>query len=396
MPQERFSLKDHLFNREKVSYLGGLLSSGVPGFDRARFEKAVMAEMLDLELKERIALIARVLADHLDPDFAAAAKQIEASLPPPLDPTLTDDDFGDFIIAPFGKFTEDNGLEYFEIAMPLLREITMRFSMEGSIRPFINRYPERALDVLSEWAHSENYHVRRLVSEATRPTLPWSPRIVLEPEQPLPMLDILHADSTRYVTRSVANHLNDVSKIEPELVLDRLAKWRGLERQDPVELEWMTRHSLRTLIKQGHPGAMEHLGYSTKPDVNAKVSINTPLVRAGETLEFSIHFAAGSDERLIVDYVIDFVKKNGSTKPKVFKLKGLEVKKGESINLLKRHRLKADATTYTLNDGTHGLTVVVNGKPVGSASFEFEDLAARKASLHRTSPRTCRSHSRLH
>ena len=76
------------------------------------------------------------------------------------------------------------------------------------------------------------------------------------------------------------------------------------------------------------------------------------------------------DESLIVDYSIDFVKANGETKPKVFKLKTLELGSGETVTLEKRHPLRADATTYSLYEGTHGLTVVANGKPVSSGSFE--------------------------
>lgn len=370
MTEERFSLKDHLFNREKVSYLGDLLSSGIDGFDRKSFEDAVMAEMLDLELKERIALIARVLSDHLDPGFAVAASQIERSLPPPLDPNLTDDDFGDFIIAPFGKYVEEHGLAHFEVAIGLLRQITMRFSMEGSIRPFINAYPDRTLKVLETWAHDDNYHVRRLVSEGTRPRLPWSGRIDIPVEAPLPLLDILHADSTRYVTRSVANHLNDIAKVEPDLVLDRLAAWKRTDDQDREELAWMTKHALRTLIKDGHPEAMRLLGFEPDADVNVVLTKTSETVKAGEALVFEATISSDHDEQLLVDYSIDFVKKNGDVKPKVFKLKSIDLDAGETAVLVKSHQLRANATTYRLYPGEHRVTVMVNGRPTASAPFE--------------------------
>lgn len=370
MTEERFSLKDHLFNREKVAYLGGLLSRGVDGFEQEQFESEVMAEMLDLELKERISLIAGTMGKQLDDDFDVAARQIEASLPPPLDPSLSDDDFGDFIIAPFGKYVEDRGLDNLETSLALLRELTMRFSMEGPIRPFIDRYPDSVFERLMEWTKDDNYHVRRLVSEGTRPRLPWAGRLSTDIERPLLLLDALHADSTRYVTRSVANHLNDIAKIHPSLVVERLRRWESDGRQEPYELAWMTKHALRTLIKQGNREALELLGFSTDPDVTAKVHVSSPVVKAGEALEFDVVLEASADESLIVDYAIDFVKANGETKPKVFKLKTIEMSKGETKALKKRHPLRANATTYTLYEGTHGLTVVANGVPVGSDSFE--------------------------
>ena len=371
MTEERFSLKDHLFNQEKVAYLGGLLSTGVAGFDRHRFEEEVMAEMLDLELKERIGLIARVMGEQLDEDFETAAAQLEASLPPPLDPTLTDDDFGDFIIAPLGKFVEDEGLEHLETSLPLLRQLTMRFSMEGPIRPFIDRYPDQVFDRLMEWTADDNYHVRRLVSEGTRPRLPWAGRLSTEIERPLPLLDKLYSDPTRYVTRSVANHLNDIAKIKPSVVVQRLEAWATEGRQEPAELAWMTKHALRTLIKQGNAEALGLLGFSTDPDVTAALKITTPLVRASEALEFEVDLHAHADESLIVDYLIDFVKANGETKPKVFKLKTLDLAADTTTAMKKRHPLRANATTYTLYAGQHGLTVVANGKPVASGSFEM-------------------------
>lgn len=371
MTEERFSLKDHLFNPERVSYLGGLLDEAVDHFDRESFETAILSRMPALELKQRIALIAEALDDHLDPDFEVAAAQIQAALPPPLDPTLTDDDFGDFIFAPFGKYVEDHGSAHYDTSIAVLKELTMRFSMEGSVRPFINERPEETLGIFEEWARDDSYHVRRLVSESTRPLLPWAPRIDLDMRAPLPLLTILHADPTRYVTRSVANHLNDISKIEPDLVVETLTDWRALGSQRPAELEWMNQHALRTLVKRGHAGAMSHLGYSAEPQVEAgPLELATPVVTAGEALEFSVSLTAVGAEKLMVDYAIDFVKKNGSRKPKVFKLKRMALGVGETITLQKRHFLRANATTYTLHPGTHGLTVMANGSPIAETEFD--------------------------
>lgn len=370
MTDQRFSLKDHLFNPERVSYLGGLLENGVPGFDRTGFETAVLTRLPDLELKQRIDMIAQVLAVHLDDDFEIAASSIRASLPPPLDPALGDDDFGDFILIPLGKYVEDNGGDHYDLSMTLLREITMRVSMEGPIRRFIDDRPDESLDLFAEWAHDENYHVRRLVSESTRPRLPWAPRIHLDIEAPLPLLDALHSDPTRYVTRSVANHLNDIAKDRPEIVIDTLQRWQDLAVQDPAELRWMTRHALRTLVKRGEPAALAFLGYGNAPEASTHLSLKTPVVRAGDALEFTVRITAETDQRLLVDYVIDFVSNNGTTRSKVFKLREVTLSAGESTTIDKRHPLRADATTYRLYEGTHGLTVVANGREIAKDRFE--------------------------
>ena len=372
MATERFSLKDHLFNAEKVSFLGGLLATGVPDFDRSRFETEVMRELSDLGLKERIALIARVLAGHLDWNFDVAATQIRASLPPPLDPTLTDDDFGDFIIAPFGKYIEDNGLHHYGTSIRLLHDVTMRFSMEGSIRPFIDAEPERTLEIFHGWVRDENYHVRRLVSESTRPLLPWAPRIGIDVAAAIPLLDSLHTDPTRYVTRSVANHVNDISKIDSSLALATVERWIAAKDQERKELAWMARHSLRTLIKRGDPDAMEMLGYSRDPEVVAVVNNTTPKVRPGTALTFAVTLSAAGQVDLLVDYAIEFVKKNGERRPKIFRLGDFKIGAGESKTITKRHPLRTDATTYTLYPGTHLVRILANGKQLADFSFELQ------------------------
>lgn len=370
MTTERFSLKDHLFNVDRVSYLGGLLKGGIPGFDREGFESEVVSRLPDLELKQRIDMIAEVLDAHVDDDFEVAADQILASLPPPLDPTLTDDDFGDFIFIPLGKYVEDNGGDHYETSMELLREITMRVSMEGPIRRFIDDRLEATLELFAVWAHDENYHVRRLVSESTRPRLPWARRIHLDVEAPLPLLDVLHADPTRYVTRSVANHLNDIAKEQPGIVVETLRRWHDLGMQDPAELEWMTRHALRTLIKGGDPAALAVLGYDDEPDVVTDLSVLTPTVRPRQGFEFTVSITANSEQRLLVDYLIDFATARGTTRSKVFKLREVSMSAGETTTLRKRHPLRADATTYRLYPGTHGLRVVANGREIARDQFE--------------------------
>jgi len=201
-----FSLKDQLFNAETVAHLGGLFQSA-DVFDATPFVQEVMAGLVPLELKARINWIADVLARHLPRDFGQASDAILSALPPPLDPGLRDDDFGHFIYAPLGVFVENHGLEsHFSRSLEMLEALTQRFSMEFSIRAFLNRWPSQTLAQMQLWLDHDHYHVRRLVSEGTRPRLPWGQNVGLTQDDTLPLLDRLHGDPTRYVTRSVANH----------------------------------------------------------------------------------------------------------------------------------------------------------------------------------------------
>ena len=370
-----FSLKDELFNKKRVEYLATLFHAADKQFDKAGFVSATMKGFKKLELKERIVHIAQAFECYLETDYKIAVKQIVAALPPPLDPSKTDDDFGDFIFAPLGEFVVRNGLakKHLRISLSTLKAITQRFSMEDAIRAFIDAHPEETLKTLQTWSTDKNYHVRRLVSEGTRPFLPWSKRLSIEVTTPLPFLDTLHADPTRYVTRSVSNHLNDVAKTNPKLVLAALKRWKKEKKQDPEELRWMTQHALRTLVKQGDKSALSFLGY--RPDPKIEVSgfkIHSTKIKPGEAIDFSFTVTALRSESLMVDFVIDFVKANGSLAPKVQKLKQLSLSKGEAETIKKRHTLRANATTYTLYPGKHFVTIQINGKPYGKKSFELQ------------------------
>ncbi len=369
---EPFSLKDDLFNADTVAHLAALFEdAGV--FQAAPFVSDVLAEMGPLALKARINLIADVLARYLPSDFPAAGDAILAALPPPLDPTLTDDDFGRFIYAPLGFFVEKHGIEAHSArSFDLLEAITQRFSMEFSIRAFLNRWPDETLERMQDWLTHDHYHVRRLVSEGTRPRLPWGQKIGLTAAQTLPLLDRLQADPTRFVTRSVANHLNDITKAAPELVIDRLERWQRDGGQTVKELEWMRRHALRGLIKAGHPGAMAHLGYhSAQPVTVSHLGITPDPVARGETAELTLTFTVPQDAPLIVDYIIDFVKATGATAPKVFKWKVLDAKADQPVSLVKKHHFKDNATTFKLYPGAHRLHVQINGQIRETVPFEL-------------------------
>lgn len=370
-----FSLKDELFNKQKVQFLAAQFQSADEKFDAAGFIRTVMRVLLKLELKARITHIATVLEQYLDPDFTVAAKQIVAALPPKLDPTHTDDDFGDFILAPLGEYVVRNGCTKKDLkqALKTLKEITQRFSMEDAIRYFINAFPEETLAELEVWSTDKNYHVRRLVSEGTRPRLPWSSRLSVSYQTMVPFLDTLYADPTRYVTRSVANHLNDIAKDDPVLVVETLTRWKRQGRQNPDEFKWLTTHALRTLIKQGDVAALAFLGFTATPPINvSSISCSSKTVEVGDALHFSVTITAQKATNILVDYCINFKKQNGTSTPKVFKIKTLELAAGESIVLKKRHPFRKNATTFTFYSGVHTVAIQINGTQYAATTFELK------------------------
>ena len=367
---ELFSLKDHLFNEVTIGQLAQEYASAISGFDRDRFLHDVLAGFAERELMARLDWIADCLEKQVSPNFNEMADQLEAAMPPILDPEKSDDDFGHFIHAVPGILAVRHGLEHHrERAMVLLCNATQRFSMEFYIRPFLNRWPDETLADLERWAQDPNYHVRRLVSEGTRPKLPWAKAVSLTPEQTAPLLHTLHGDKTRYVTRSVSNHLNDLSKTVPGTVLSLFEYWEEATLQDPKELDWMKRHALRTLVKSGDGRAMAALGFRGDVPVQAEIALETKDVKIGDVLRFSCEIATKTPLPVLVDYRIHFARPDGRTGSKVFKLKQGKAKPGKPFAVAKTHKIKADATTFTWHPGEHRLVLQVNGVDRCEVSF---------------------------
>ena len=368
-----FSLKDQLFNKDKVAYLAGLIKDAHPKFSKAKFQKDVLAKFPELALKERITHIAECLKAYLPKSYPKSLDILLEALPEELDPTKTDDDFGDFIFAPLSYFVAAYGCQkkYLASSLQGLKAMTKRFSAEYAIRFFINEFPDETFDFLVECATDENYHVRRWASEGTRPKLPWAQKLVTDWERPLQILDLLYTDSTRFVTRSVANHLNDISKIDPDTVVETLERWKGSGEQADKEMGFITRHSLRTLEKKGHQGALSVLGFGDEPDVTlSHFETSTPEVPVGTAFEFGLTITANQTQSLLIDYHMEFASDSKRVSKKVFKLKKLTLEAGKSIKIKKKHPMKL-MTTRRLVLGKHTITLQINGQPFDSLSFEL-------------------------
>ncbi len=367
-----FSLKDSLFNAETLGLLSTGLARAQKGFRRKQFERRVLERFPELELKDRIHWMVTVLEAHLPAKLPAALDLLERALPPPLDPKLTDDDFGRYIWVVPGEYAARHGCARTHLPRSLgfLRESTKRFSAESAIRPFLRDFPGETLDFVTDCATDANYHVRRLASEGIRPLLPWAERVQLPPRKIVAVLDMLHADPTRYVTRSVANTLNDISKDDPTLVVRTLERWQRARRQKPAELDWITRHALRTLAKRDEPQALELLGYPTTPDVRISKLRVPKRVAVGETLVYGFELTSNAQQNLLVTARIHFRKANGSLAPKVFTVKKAAFAPGETVTLEKKQPFRP-MTTRVMYPGAHEIEIVVNGRSLAKAAFEL-------------------------
>ncbi len=372
---EKVLLKDILFNRGKVEQIAHEIGLVYPPFEKKKFIRDVVAEFPRLELKARISWISECLRKYLPEDFGRAVGILIKALPPPNDPELSDGDFGDFIYAPYAEYVAKNGCtrEHLELSLRALREMTMRFSAEDAIRSFLNAFPKETFGALSVWASDPQYHVRRLCSEGTRPKLPWAKKIDIPLSASIPILDKLFSDQARFVTRSVANHVNDISKIEPGLALEILARWQRSGEQKEGEMQYILRHALRTLVKRGDPRAIQMLGFSPQAEIVVSQFLVPKEVQMNTALTFSFCLQTEDDTRVVVDYILFFQNKAGKrNSKKIFKLAELTLVRGKPTLLSKRHMLREHMTTRTLYRGEHEIELQVNGVRVARERFFLE------------------------
>lgn len=366
MPETNDSLKDMLFNEETVELLGKKIQGVYSEFETEKFIHESINGFGPLELKERMNHMTLLLYKYLPKDYKKATHILLKSLES-LEETMFV--FGAYCeyVAAYGCTQED--LIY---SLELLGEFTKYFSAEFAIRDFINEYPKETFSYMEKWSLSENVHQRRFASEGLRPKLPWAKGIRFDYKKAIMVLDNLYYDQERYVTRSVANHLNDISKLDPSLVIGTLEKWKNEGKQKPEELDYMIHHSLRTLIKKGHVDTLDLLGFHQNPAIVVKdMNIATPKIHIGDSLEFSFVIESLEDEDLLVDYIVTYPMANNKRSTKVFKLKKTLFKKGTSTTISKKHPFKV-MTTKKLYSGLYELDIQINGQLYCHDTFEIE------------------------
>ena len=374
-----FSLKDQLFNKQKVEYMSGLIKNIYPDFLVEEFNKEVLDKFSELELKQRISHISDLFKKYLPDNFEKSCNILVESLPKIIENWKMDNNFWDFIFCPYSDFVRKNwcNKKYLEFSLNTLEQMTSNFSAEDSIRYFLNEFEFETFSKMIEWSKSKNYHHRRLSSEGSRAKLPWCQKISLDYKKTIEILNNLYFDKSRYVTRSVANHLNDISKIDSDLVIEILEKWKAIsgypQGVHPTDLNYIISHSTRTLVKLWDKRTLEFLGYSSNPKIEINdFKIKNSEVKIWEKLEFSFNIVWNKKENLIVDYRIYFIWKNWKLLPKVFKIKKIKDFIWKN-NIIKKHSLKIMSTKafYTWK---HFVEIIINWKSFGKDNFELKKL----------------------
>lgn len=347
-----------------IGELSAALGTAWKQFPAARFQKEATAGLAALELKARVIHVADALAGALPDDFPQAAKVIDRALD---DPAM--DGWAVYCV---DDFVARYGIDDPEISLELMERLTSRWSCEFAIRPFIEAHPEITFEFFDRWIESDDEHLRRLVSEGSRPRLPWGAQLkgfIEDPSPTIGLLDRLVDDPAIYVRKSVANHLNDIAKDHPELAIDTGRRWID-EGGETDRRAWIVNHGMRSLIKAGNPAALALVGYDHDAEVEIRdfrVSPESILIGEAITIEFTL--VAADETPAMVDYVVHHAGANGVRGPKVFKLKRAVLYPGDAASFSRDHSIR-EVSIRRIYPGPHLVEVQVNGRVLASATVE--------------------------
>ena len=357
---------DELIGSDAARTLLRIIRSVAPRADLSELETAV-DRLGPLALRARADLLRDALLTGLPGDYAQFSRVIRNA--------AEDPGFSGWLIWPAtsavaSKAVDEKTSVAFDDGMSLLAELTGRLTSEFAIRTFLRADLDRALEAALDWTGSSDVNVRRLASEGTRAYLPWSvrvPGILARPGVTIPILDRLYRDESDYVRRSVANHLNDLSRDIPHIVVGAAARWLAAPDENTDQL---VRHALRTVIKNGNADALALLGFAPADLEITGPTLDVSELQIGEGIEFAASIRNAGDEpaRVAIDYIVHHTKANGGQTGKTFKLTTRTIAAGESIAVRRRHSFR-ELTTRRYYPGPHAIELQINGVASGRADF---------------------------
>ncbi|MES2639251.1 MAG: DNA alkylation repair protein [Myxococcota bacterium] len=351
----------HFFDAERVRIIGAMLRGADPTFPLDTFVAEATDGLEPKELMGRAQHIAAAMARALPTDRLRALEIVVRTLGERAElPGAGTGGMSSFVYLPHTMFVAAHGIDHPDAALDAQHAITRRFSCEFSIRAFLERWPELTLARLALWVSDPDPHVRRLVSEGTRPRLPWASRLralQADPSPIFPLLEALRDDPSEYVRRSVANNLNDIGKDHPAVLLAVCGRW--LVDAPPLRVA-LVRHALRDRVKKADKAAIALLGAGGGTiDVRGELPATGAL---GGTLPVVVHVRnpAATATRAVVDLAVVFPGSSAAGRRKVFKLRTVDLAPGESVVLRKSISLR-DHTTRRAIAGPHSLAAQIDG-----------------------------------
>lgn len=363
-------LLKHIYNTSFFDTYTDALTEVIPTFDKSTFIVSFQTAHWDsLELKQRMAFLAHSTAKILPMEYPEKVKTILRLIDVLRRRGVKDQNLEYIFLA---DIITEYGLDDLKTSVAAIEAITQFVSFEFAGRAFIVRYPKEMMRQMVRWTEHHNESVRRYASEGCRPRLPWGTKLtalVHDPSPCIPVLEKLIEDASLYVRKSVANHLNDISKDHPDMVVAYIKKWKGRS----ANTDWILRHGARTLLKNGNHEVLHIFGTSRDVPYDMEhFQIDQNHLSQSESLSFSFSLTNLSDDEAVfrVEYNIWYVKSGGQFSKKIFKITEKPILPNSTHKFTKLHRFQ-DLTTRRHYSGIHKISIVINGNESESLAFEL-------------------------
>lgn len=354
----------NVYTKQYIENLAIKIKENYEEFDTHNFINSIFDDSWEsLELKARMRHIAINLNNYLPLSYE---KQLEIL-------KIVSKDFYSFEAMFFQDFVQVFGLDDFENSIKALEVFTQDSSSEFAIREFILKYEDETMSQMKLWAKSQNEHLRRLSSEGCRPRLPWAialPKFKQNPSKVLEIIEILKNDSSKYVQKSVANNLNDISKDNPNVVIEFVKNNLGVSKN----LDWICKHASRTLLKKGDEKTLKLFSLEKATHINITNFCYDKNLNIQDDLHFSFELNSGEIiGKIRVEYVIFYLKSNGTYTKKNFMINQNEIK-CKSKKFIKKQSFK-NMTTRKHYVGEHFIAILINGQEVIKERFYLNDTS---------------------
>lgn len=360
-------LKDK-FSKELINKIGERAALILEPFNKDLFIRSVLNKAWQsYELKDRYHHIAHCLRRQLNDNYKQAVIELVSLSNSFKENKL--ENHQDLVYFFLPAVIENYGAEDFESSVWGMERVTQLISCEFAVRQFFVSHESNMLEVALKWSSHKSHEVRRLATEGCRPALPWGQALQSfkkNPEPILPILENLKTDDSLFVRKSVANNINDISKTHPELVVQLATKWKDTSE----ETDWILKHGSRTLLKQGYEAILPVFGYLNPSEIYLKEFKYTRSVSEDEALclSFFLSNTSTSELKIRVEYVISFLRKNGSLYDKTFMISDKSLMPGQEIELKKKHSFRW-ISTRVYHKGNHFVALRVNGKEMIKKEF---------------------------
>mgnify|MGYP000277105725 CR=1 FL=1 len=360
----------NIYNKKFITDFCTILTKTTRNFNSTSFTKTIFnSNWEQLELKERMRHITHGINSHLDGSYKNKVDVILNSITE-MQRIGRRETSIEFMFLP--DFIEVYGIDDYETSIYAMEKITQFTSCEFAVRPFIIKYPTQMIDQMKTWSKHSHAMVRRLSTEGCRPRLPWAMALPFLKKDPTPILSILEhlkKDASESVRRSVANNLNDISKDNPNIVLQLARQWKG----ESTEIDWLVKHACRTLLKQGGTEIMQLFGFGAVDKIKVQhFKVNTPKVSIGDALAFSFQVTntANTALKLRLEYGLYYQKANGTLAKKVFKISEKMYSENSATEINRKQSFKI-ITTRKFHLGPHQVSIIINGQEFPALNFEL-------------------------